>query len=70
MTGSLRTRLVTKRGKKFKKAADGVENRSYGLAEAVELARRGAFASFDETVEIAIRLGVDPRHAAAGVCGL
>jgi large subunit ribosomal protein L1 len=37
--------------------------RSYSLAEAVALVKTSAFAKFDETVDVAVRLGVDPRHA-------
>jgi large subunit ribosomal protein L1 len=40
-----------------------VEPRAYSLAEAVEVAKGAAFAKFDETMEMALRLGVDPRHA-------
>jgi len=54
---------VAKSGKKFKQAAERVENRPYPLSEAVELAKESAFAKFDETMDIAMRLGVDPRHA-------
>jgi large subunit ribosomal protein L1 len=54
---------VAKSGKNFKQAADRVENRPYPLSEAVELAKESAFAKFDETMDIAMRLGVDPRHA-------
>jgi large subunit ribosomal protein L1 len=54
---------VAKSGKNFKQAADKVENRPYPLAEAVGLAKENAFAKFDETMDIAMRLGVDPRHA-------
>jgi large subunit ribosomal protein L1 len=54
---------VAKSGKKFKQAAERVENRPYPLSEAVELAKENAFAKFDETMDIAMRLGVDPRHA-------
>lgn len=50
-------------GKKFRNATESVERRRYPLTEAVELAKRSAFANFDETMEIAMRLGVDPRHA-------
>ncbi len=52
-----------KHGKKYRSAADSVESRPYALAEAVELVKSKAFAKFDEGVDIAIRLGVDPRHA-------
>ena len=54
---------MAKSGKNFKQAADRVENRPYPLSEAVELAKENAFAKFDETMDIAMRLGVDPRHA-------
>ncbi len=54
---------MAKRGKKFRQAAEGVERRPYPLREAVEQAKQNAFANFDETLEIAMRLGVDPRHA-------
>lgn len=54
---------MAKSGKKFKQAAERVENRPYPLSEAVELAKENAFAKFDETMDIAMRLGVDPRHA-------
>jgi large subunit ribosomal protein L1 len=40
-----------------------VEDRPYGLEEALQRIKDGSFAKFDETVEIAIRLGVNPRHA-------
>ena len=54
---------MAKSGKNFKQAAARVENRPYPLSEAVELAKESAFAKFDETMDIAMRLGVDPRHA-------
>lgn len=60
---------MTKHGKKFTQAIAKVEKRPYPLAEAVGLARECAFAKFDETMEIAIRLGVDPRHAEQMVRG-
>lgn len=51
-------------GKKFRAAAATVEAaRGYGLGEAVALVKSAAFAKFDETVDVAVRLGVDPRHA-------
>lgn len=40
-----------------------MEDRPYGLEEALQRIKDGSFAKFDETVEIAIRLGVNPRHA-------
>jgi large subunit ribosomal protein L1 len=54
---------VAKHGKKFRKASAAVERRPYALAEAVNLAKASAFAKFDETLEVALRLGVDPKHA-------
>lgn len=50
-------------GKKFRAAKAKVESRSYGLSDAVALAKQVSFAKFDETVEMAMRLGVDPKHA-------
>src|SRR5437016_7205356 len=57
-----RTRRTTV-GKKWKAAAALVEPRPYDLREAVELVKRTAYAKFDETVEMAIRLGVDPKRS-------
>jgi large subunit ribosomal protein L1 len=51
-------------GKKFRAAAEKVDrNRAYAVPEAVELVKQSAFAKFDETVDVAVNLGVDPRHA-------
>jgi large subunit ribosomal protein L1 len=51
-------------GKKFRAAVARVDRtRDYGLEEAVALVKAAAFAKFDETVDAAVRLGVDPRHA-------
>ena len=52
-----------KHGKKYQEAAAKVEERPYGLDEAVQLAKDGATKKFDESLDIAMRLGVDPRHA-------
>lgn len=54
---------MAKHGKKYRQAAEKVERRSHALGEAVELAKSLAYADFDETVEVALRLGVDPKHA-------
>ena len=54
---------MARHGKNFKQAAEKIESRSYSLPEAVGLAKESAFAKFDETMEVAMRLGVDPRHA-------
>jgi len=50
-------------GKKYKAARTQVEPKPYSLKEAIELMKRAAFAKFDETVELAVRLGVDPKHS-------
>jgi large subunit ribosomal protein L1 len=49
--------------KKYLAARDRVEARLYQLREAVDLVRDIHYVKFDETVEVAMRLGVDPRHA-------
>jgi large subunit ribosomal protein L1 len=49
--------------KKYLQAKAKVEQRRYQLREAVELVREMHYTKFDETVEVALRLGVDPRHA-------
>jgi large subunit ribosomal protein L1 len=54
---------VAKHGKKYRNAAGRVEDRAYPLREALELLKEVSFAKFDETLEVAMRLGVDPRHA-------
>jgi len=54
---------VAKHGKSYRQAAERVEARPYDLGEAMELAKKNAYASFDETVEMVLRLGVDPKHA-------
>jgi large subunit ribosomal protein L1 len=51
-------------GKKFAKAREAVAAKpQYALPEAVATVAKHAFAKFDETVEVAMRLGVDPKHA-------
>ena len=50
-------------GKKYAVATKLVEKPAYTLADAMPLVKKGAFAKFDETVELAMRLGVDPKHA-------
>jgi large subunit ribosomal protein L1 len=52
------------RGKKYRASIDGIDRQHlYSPVEAVELVKASAKASFDETVEVAVRLGVDPRKA-------
>jgi large subunit ribosomal protein L1 len=51
-------------GKKFRAAAEKVNAATtYQARQAIDLVKDAAFAKFDETVEVAVRLGVDPRHA-------
>ncbi len=54
---------MARRGKKYREAAARIEKRPYALEEALDLVKQTAYAQFDETVEIAMRLGVNPRHA-------
>jgi large subunit ribosomal protein L1 len=54
---------VAKHGKKYRQAAEKVETRPYALREAIDLAGQVKYVKFDETLEIAMRLGVDPKHA-------
>jgi len=54
---------MPKKGKKLRDAASKIETRPYQLEEAIELLKSFNTAKFDETVEVAMRLGVDPRHA-------
>jgi len=50
-------------GKKFAAAKEAVPDRPHSIEEAVPLMQKVKFAKFDETVELAMRLGVDPKHA-------
>src|SRR4051812_2367089 len=54
---------MRKAGKNITKARESVEKRAYLLEDAVPLLQKVKFAKFDETVEITMRLGVDPKHA-------
>ena len=54
---------MARHGKKFTAAAAQVEDRPYTFEEAMPLLQKVKFAKFDETVEVALRLGVDPKHA-------
>ncbi|HVZ50094.1 MAG TPA: 50S ribosomal protein L1 [Gemmatimonadaceae bacterium] len=57
-------------GKKYRKAAEGRDiAASYQARAALELVKRAAFAKFDETVDVAVRLGVDPKHADQAIRG-
>ena len=65
---------MSKPGKRFRAAAETVDrDKLYSLEEAVKLVKGAAKTKFDETVEVAMNLGVDPRHAdqmVRGVCQL
>jgi len=62
---------MARKGKRLKNAYESVDrNAVYGLAEAVKIIKQSAGAKFDETVEIAMNLGVDPRHADQNVRGM
>jgi len=50
-------------GKKYDAAKAQVQDRTYTLEEAIPLVQKVKFTRFDETVEMALRLGVDPKHA-------
>ncbi|HEY0143733.1 MAG TPA: 50S ribosomal protein L1 [Thermoanaerobaculia bacterium] len=54
---------MAKHGKKYRAAAEKVEQRPYQLDEAFGLLKQIAFAKFNETVELSMLLGVDPKHA-------
>src|SRR3974390_2877087 len=54
---------MKKAGKNISKARAAVEDRSYPLQDAVALLQKVKYAKFDETVEVTLRLGVDPTHA-------
>src|SRR6476660_3467778 len=54
---------MRKTGKKFAAARQQVPDRPHSIEDAVPLMQKVKFAKFDETVEIAMRLGVDPKHA-------
>jgi large subunit ribosomal protein L1 len=54
---------VAKVGKKYRESAKLVDKPAYTLGDAMPVVKKAAFAKFDETVEVAMRLGVDPKHA-------
>jgi large subunit ribosomal protein L1 len=61
---------VKKRGKKYQEASKIVDrNKTYEIGEAVSVLKETAKAKFDETVEIAFRLGVDPKKADENIRG-
>ena len=54
---------MAKATKNYTKAAEQIEDRLYAMDEAIETLKKVRFAKFDETVELHMRLGVDPKHA-------
>jgi len=65
---------MAKEGKRIRAAREGIDRtKLYGLDEALELLKARTTAKFDETIEVSLNLGVDPRHAdqmVRGVCNL
>lgn len=62
---------MAKAGKRLTAAREGIDRKKlYSIGEAVEFIKNGAKAKFDETVEVAMNLGVDPRHADQMVRGV
>jgi large subunit ribosomal protein L1 len=62
---------MAKIAKRVAKSREGLDrNKAYGLGEAIKLLKERATAKFDETVEVAMNLGVDPRHADQMVRGV
>ena len=65
---------MSKAGKRIRKAREGIDrNKAYGVDEALKLVKSRAGSKFNETVDIAMNLGVDPKHAdqmVRGVCNL
>ena len=58
-------------GKRIRNAPEGIDRKKlYSLAEAISMVKERASAKFDETVEVALNLGVDPRHADQMVRGV
>lgn len=66
--------MIKMGSKRVRAAAEGIDRtKQYAITEAVKLLKARATAKFDETVEVAMNLGVDPRHAdqmVRGVCNL
>src|SRR5947208_3818444 len=54
---------MAKHGKKFTAAAAQIQERPYTIEEAISLIQKVKYAKFDESLEVAMRLGVDPKHA-------
>ncbi len=62
---------MAKKGKRLRKLAEDIDrSEAYAVEDAVKVIKERAVAKFDETIEIAINLGVDPRHADQNVRGV
>ena len=62
---------MAKAGKRFRNAVEGIDRKKhYSVGEAVKLVKERATAKFDETIEVAMNLGVDPKHADQMVRGV
>ncbi|MCC7153908.1 MAG: 50S ribosomal protein L1 [Bryobacterales bacterium] len=61
--------MANKPGKKYLAASNQVEARPYNLEDAIPLIQKIKYSKFDETVEVHMRLGVDPKHADQNVRG-
>ncbi len=55
--------MAAKRGRKYNAVSEKIEDRSYTLSEAIPFLRENKVSRFDETVEVHMNLGVDPKHA-------
>lgn len=61
---------MSRRGKKYEAAAEKIDrNQRYALEEALELAKNGRETKFDQSVDVAVKLGVDPRKADQNIRG-
>lgn len=60
---------MSKHGKKYRAAAEGMSDEPLSLEGAIALVREKSFAKFDESLEVVLRLGVDPKHADQNVRG-
>ena len=62
---------MAKHGKRLRKAYEAIDRETgYGITEAVKIIKDSATTKFDETVEVAINLDVDPKHADQMVRGI
>ena len=65
------SKAMARRGKRLKAAYEGIDPiTSYGIDEAIKIIKDAANGKFDETIDIAINLGVDPKHADQMVRGI